>query len=229
MKKVLLILFLLLSSVSVFSQKSFDERLKNLVLTAKVLETEIVKSDEKYPSVKLKLEVTFTNKGNEPIIFFPPFTEFTEKREFMFSCGISIFGRSPYGNYPIQGGCALPSNCGGCNEDLVKLLDQESPPENYTRILKPKESFTLIEESLFGLPLKKSNGMYGWDEIAENNWKIDGDVTYSMFPINLGKYGGNFGHKLQKRWQKHGILYVGDNHSLITSERFEIDLTGMKF
>lgn len=229
MKFIWLILFVLFLQTFVFADGKFDERLKNLVLRAKVLESKLDKTNEKYPVVKLKLEVTFTNEGNEPIIILPSFTEFGENRKFMFSCGNSIFGRSAYGNYLIQRGCALPSVCIGCNENLAKLLDQKSPPPNYTKILKSKESFTLFQESSFGMPLRTSSGDYGWSEIKDNNWKIDGSVTYSMFPINLGKYGMNFGHKLQKRWRKFGILYVGDTHSLITSEKFEIDLTGVKF
>ncbi len=229
MKTFIVALLVLLSSILVSAQDNFDERLKNLVLRAKVLETKIDRSDEKYPRAKLKLEVTFTNEGNKPIIIFPSFVEFKEKREFMFSCGIGIYGRSNYGNYLIDSFCALPSVCKGCNENLAKLLDKDVPPKNHTKILKPKESFTLIQESSFGMPLKTSNGHYGWNEVAENNWKIDGSITYSMFPINLGKYGRNFGHKLQKRWKEHGILYIGEIHSLITSEKFEIDLTGVKF
>lgn len=229
MKNLLIVLLILFSSISVLAQDDFDERLKNLVLRTKVLETNLDKSDEKYPRVRIKLEVTFTNEGSEPIIILSNFVESKEKREFMFSCGVGIYGRNNYGNYLIQNYCALPSVCTGCNENLAKLLDQKTPPEKYTKILKPTESFRFIEESLFGMPLKTSSGIYGWNEIAENKWKVDVSITYSMFPINLGKYGENFGQKLQKRWQSYGILYVGDKHSLITSERFVIDLSKEAF
>jgi hypothetical protein len=109
------------------------------------------------------------------------------------------------------------------------LLDSQTPPDKYTKILNTNESFTVIEESLFGLPIETPLGGYGWDEIKKNDWKINGQITYSMFPINLGRYGEDFGHKLQKRWKEYGLLYVGDMHSLISSEKFEIDLSNLKF
>ena len=128
----------------------------------------------------------------------------------------------------IQNFHALPSVCRGCNEKLGKILDQKTPPKEYTKILNPKESITVIENSVIGMPMKTSSGTYGWDEIEKNNWKVDGMIFYSMFPSNLGKYGEHFGRKLQKRWKKYGVLYAGDNHSAIVSEKFEIDLTDIK-
>jgi hypothetical protein len=224
---IILITFCFL--ISALADDEFDKTLEKLVLKAKVLEVTERESDKTSRSCNLKIETTFTNEGKEAIIILKPIKDGSSFEDFMFSCGISIYGNKENGYYWIERGCALPSNCGGCNENLAKLLDQNSPPEKYTKILKPKESFTLVEEETFGLSRKKNNGMYGWDEIEYNNWKIAGDISYSMFPINLGKYKSNFGYKLQKRWKKYGVLYVGGTHSLITSEKFEIDLTSLKF
>lgn len=229
MRITLLILLTLFLLFDTFADQKYDKRLDKLVVRAKVLETKINQTDAKYPTCELKLEVTFTNKGNQPIIILQKAEEYNGFRDFMFASGVSIYGNNQNGDYPIQGGGALPSICTACNENLGKLLDQTTPPDKYTKILKPDESFTLIENAGFGMSLKTSNGQYGWDEIKTNNWKIIGKITYSMFPINLGKYSNNFGHRLQKRWQKYGILYVADTHSLITSERFEIDLNDVKF
>jgi hypothetical protein len=229
MKIFLLILITLYSSMLVSGKDTFDERLKNLVLRAKVLETKIDRTDAIYPSCQLKIQVTFTNEGNVPIIILQKTEEDDGFSNLIFSSGVSVYGNWQYGNYIIQNFHALPSICTGCNEGIGKILEQKTPPDKYTKILKPKESLTFIEESGFGLTLKTKSGWYGWDEVEKNNWKVVGSITYSMFPINLGKYGENFGHKLQKRWKKFGILYVGDTHSLISSERFEIDLTGVKF
>jgi hypothetical protein len=209
--------------------------LEKLILRAKVLEAEIDKSNEKYPRCQLKLEVTFINKGNEPIIILQPIKEreklkeFGRMGDFIFSGGISIYGNQRHGYYWIDVGAALPSTCIGCNEDLAKLLDKKSPPQEYTKTLKPNEFLTFTENESFAMSMKNNNGRYGWEEMSYNGWKIAGDITYSMFPINLGKYGSDFGQKLQTRWKKYGILYVGETHSLITSEKFEIDLSSLKF
>lgn len=229
MKIFLLLVIFIFSSIFAFAKDNFDKNLKNLVLRAKVLEAKMDLTEAKVPRCKLKIEATFTNEGTEPIIILQPVKESNKLNDLIFSSGVSIYGKNIYGNYWIQVGGTLPSYCGDCNESIGKVLDKKTPPDKYTRILKPKESFTLIENSVFGMPMKTSSGIYGWDEIEKNDWKIVGEITYSMFPINLGKYGENFGYKLQKRWQKYGILYAGDNHSLITSEKFDLDLTNIKF
>lgn len=223
-----LILLMLFLSIHTVADEKYDRRLDKLVVRAKVLETKINQTDAKYPICELKLEVTFTNEGNEPIILLQKTEEYNELR-FIFASGVSIYGNNQNGDYWIQVGGALPSICTACNEHLGKILDQKTPPDKFTKILKPNESFTLIEESGFGMPLKTSSGYYGWNEIESNNWKIIGRINYSMFPINLGKYGRDFGYKLQKRWKNYGILYVADTHSMITSEKFEIDLNNIKF
>jgi hypothetical protein len=225
MRFAFLILMLLSISLHVSADGKPDKRLDKLIVRAKVLEAKIDFSDEKMPRCALKIETTFTNEGDEPIIILQPVEEFDGFDDFIFSSGVNMFGKNENGNYLIQTSGALPSTCISCNEELRKLLDQKTPPDKYTKILKPKESFTFIDNSIFGMPLKTSSGIYGWDEIKINNWKIFGNISYSMFPINLEKYGRNFGQKLQKRWQKYGILYIRDTHSLITSEKFEIDLT----
>ena len=229
MKFLLLILIINLFSIFTFADGKFDKRLEKLVLRAKVLETKIDRTDEKYQRVNLKIETTFTNEGNEPIIILQPVQKYNRLENFIFS-DISLYGNDQNYNNWISVGMALPSVCLGCNENLARLLDQKIPPDNFTKILKHNDSFSMGENYNFAMSLKTSSGIYGWDEIERNNWKIVGRITYSMFPINLGKYGENFGHKLQKRWQKYGVLYVGaDTHSLITSEKFEIDLTDLKF
>lgn len=229
MRNLLNVLLILFFSISVVAQDDFDERLKNLVLRAKVVEVKIDRSDERYPQVKLKLKVSFRNEGNKPIIILQKTQNNISFSDLIFSVGVSVYGSNENGDYPISGGGGLPSTCIGCNERFVKPLDKKIPPDKYTKILKPNESVILNEEEVFGFPLKASSGEYGWNEVKANNWKIYGRIVYSMFPINLGKYGENFGQKLQKRWQSYGLLYVGDTHSLITSERFEIDLSDVKF
>jgi hypothetical protein len=229
MRITLLILLTAFLSSYAFAGEKYDRRLDRLVLRAKILETKINQTDAKHPDCELKLEVTFTNEGSEPIIILQQAEDYNGFRDFIFASGVEVFGANQNGSYPIQNFNALPSICTACNENLGKLLDRTAPPDKYTKILKPQESVTLIQETAFGLSLKTSNGLYGWDEIEKNNWKILGRINYSMFPINLGKYGKNFGHKLQKRWQKYGLLYVRDTHSLISSEEFQIDLTGVKF
>ena len=229
MKVFLLILIALFSANLGYAKDKFDERLKNLVVRAKVLEAKIDRADEKYPLCRLKLEVTFTNQGSEPIIILQKIGGYNGYRDLMFASGVSVYGSNQVGDYIIQDFNALPSICTGCNEHLGKILDQKTPPEEYTKILKSRESVTFTQEAGFGLSPKTSSGIYGWDEVEKNNWKLSGRINYSMFPINLGKYVRNFGHKLQKRWKDYGILYVGEIHSLIRSEKFEIDLTEVKF
>lgn len=229
MKLLCLFLLLIAFSLQIFADEKYDEQLKKLIVRAKVLEAKTDFSDERMPRCDLKIETTFTNESVEPIIILLPAEKQNGISDFMFSAGISIFGKNENGNYLIQNNGTLPSICTGCNENIGKILDQETPPDKYTKILKPNESFILIDDATFGMRLKTSDARYGWDEIKNNNWKIYGRIFYSMFPINLGKYGKNFGHKLQKRWMKHGILYVSDIHSLIKSEEFEMDLSNVKF
>ena len=202
MKVCLLILIILCISTIASGKDEFDERLKNLVLRAKVLEMKLDRTDAKYPRCELKLEVTFTNEGNEPIIILQKHEDFNGFSDFIFSNGVSVYGKFQDGHYIIENSGGLPSVCTGCNENLGKILDEKTPPDKYTKILKPNESFTLIEESGFGLLLKTKSGSYGWDEVENNNWKVFGSVTYSMFPINLGKYGENFGHIITKTLEK---------------------------
>ena len=228
MKIFLFVLLSLVFTNLVSAQARVDDRLKNLVVRARVLEAKIDRSEEKYPRAVLRLEVTFTNEGSEPIIILQKIGGYNGDRDMIFARGINIYGKNQSGVYPIQTGGALPSICPGCNEHLAKILDQKAPPAEHSKILKSKESVALIEEMSFNMSPKTSNGQYGWDEIAANGWKLTGRIEYSMFPTNLGR-GSNFAQNLQKRWKEYGILYVDGLHSLIASEEFEIDLTGVKF
>jgi hypothetical protein len=219
MRTFLLFLLINLLSVNIFAGGKFDETPGKLTLRVKVLEATLDRTDENFPSVDLKIEATFTNEGDEPVIMLLPAKDLSAFGDLISLTGISIMGKNENGNYPIK----------SCNEKLGKLLDQKQPPENHTKILAPKASVALTDNFAFRLPLKTSSGGYGWDEIEKNGWKVEGMITYSMFPVNLGKYGDSFDRKLQKRWRTYGVLFAGNSNGSLASEKFEIDLTGLKF
>lgn len=222
MKKVLLLLILLLSSISVFPHKSLDKRLKNLVLTAKVLEVKKIESNEESISYSVKLGVAFTNKGSVPIIILHSLDE----RDHNWWSGITVWVATRYGDFPVFNNGVLPSVCGSCYDEIKNELNKNIPPERYAKILKPQESWKFTDKQNFTIDLKAKKDQYGFEEeLFANKWKVSGSIGYSLLPNNLGE---KFRENLKRRWQKYGVLYFHETHSWIDSEKFEIDLTNVK-
>lgn len=235
MKFIWLILIFFCFTISLFSQSEFDKRLERLVLRAKVLEINNDKSSNETINCKLKIESTLKNEGKVPIIILHSLDKsdgysgasLLERNRFTWLSGLSVFVPTRYGDYPVFNNWALPSVCRECYEEIKKKLDKKVPPEEYAKILKPKESWSFTEEQYFSIDLKPKRGGYGFaEELATSKWKVYGRIGYSLLPNNLGE---NFRKSLKKRWQKLGILYFHGTHSTIDSEKFEIDLTKLKF
>lgn len=203
-----------------------DKQLEKLVLRAEILEAKIDKTDEKYPRCNLKLKVTFTNEGDEPFIILHVIDRELYGDNYNYWVGgISINAINRNGEYGIFNNLALPSVCGDCYKDIKNELNQKIPPQKFAKILKSKETWTFVDEQSFSLPNKTQSYGYGWNEIESSNWKLRGSLSYSLLPNNLGD---KFRAELRKKWRKYGLLYYEGTHSIITSEKFDIDLSKLK-
>lgn len=226
MKFIWLILTIIYFTAFALADEKSDKQLSKLVLRAEVLESKIDKSDEKFPRCNLKLKVTFTNEGDKSFIILHSLDKENYGGNYDWIGGVSISAINRYGDYGIFSRIALPSVCRNCYKEIQKELNQKTPPEKYAKILKPKELWTFIDEQSFSLPNKTQSYGYGWNEVENSNWKLHGWLLYSLLPNNLDE---KFRTDLRKRWRKYGLLYYDGTHSVITSEKFDIDLSSLKF
>lgn len=214
-----------LISSTLLAQGKCDERLSNLEFIARVIRS-TSQEEQKIIVIDLKVETTFTNRGREPFIFLKPNTEIDDSYVGWWG-GITVYARNPQGDaYPIFENIALPSVCTNCNDKLGKMLDAKVPPTKVVNFLRRGENVTHKDQIRILFSKTTSSGMYGWDEVLKNKHPLLGTITYSLFPSNLESYKRNFGSRLKQRWAKSGILYYCGTHSLISSKRFEIHLTG---
>lgn len=112
---------------------------------------------------------------------------------------------------------------------LRKSLNQPLPPPDKVRILMPNESWQLEDSVSIALPTESGKSSFdpkreSWENIQELPavWL---QVICQMWPLNLEPPSNDrtkkrFGHKLQKRWEDVGLLWLDD----VRSEPIMLDL-----
>ncbi len=204
----------------------------NLRLTGSVGKISCSK-DADFVRCKAELNLKFTNTGSTSLIMLQP------EGEYEFWHGGTSFALSENDSITYS----FVYNSGGwpsiykdpSYQRLATRLDQRVPPAGVTRVLLPSESWSWDTSIQLGFQEGNSCNSrvgveIGWKEIKRRTSPLWLRVSYEMWPFNVENFKPNLGGILQKRWRRHGLLYLEEKagrywHAILTSEPIEFPLT----
>lgn len=203
----------------------------NLHLTGSVGKVDCSK-DDKYVRCNAELNLKFTNIGRTPMIILQP------QGEYKFWHGgtsLALSEQESRTNSLVYIASAWPSVYEfPMYQTLANLLDQSDPPPGVTRVLLPNASWSWATSIMFKLAEGNSCDQHvgveiGWEEIKQRTTPLWLRVSYEMWPFNVENFKPNLGGILQKRWQRHGLLYLEEKsgkywQARVTSEPIEFPL-----
>ena len=213
------------------ARKPDTPRAVNLSLTGSVRKTSCSK-DADYVRCKVELNLTFTNTGSTSLIILQPHGEY----EFWHGgTTLALSEKESRANSFVYSASAWPSFYrSALYQNLANLLDQTVPPAGVTRVLLPNASWSW--DTSITLSLQEGNTCnqhvgveIGWEEIKRRTAPLWLRVSYEMWPFNVENFKSDLGGILQKRWQRHGSLYLEEKsgefwQAILTSEPIEFPL-----
>ncbi len=194
------------------SKSMKDKEPYSVILQGQVESVEVSQSPPSDVSIVVKLKLEIINDGMKPLIFLKE-------------------------NFPILVGYTLTKDSGGTFPDdrlafsftgpgvdtspkwtvLRQSLDQSSPPPNKVRILMPNETWHFDDSVRIHLSTEAGNKSLSpksvsWESIQKLSpvWL---HVIYQAWPLNVEPISRDrtkltFGHKLQRRWDRYGRLWL---------------------
>ena len=209
----------------------------NLILTGKVLGVSCSRLDKTYIECRANLDLTFSNKGNRPVIMLQPFGE----DGFWHGATALALSQANSEKYSyVYSNAAWPSiYTFPIYQQLAESLDKPSPPPDATRVIKPQESWIWSTPVQFRLYVENHCDMFvgveiGWNQIRKLSSPLWLRVSYELWPFNVENFRKNLGGKLRKRWEAFGVLYLEEKKSgrywqaILRSEPIELDLRGIE-
>ncbi len=195
-----------------FAQNSFaqcESEGCGLVISGKVTNLEVDRSDKTFVRFKVNLDVRFSNLGTEPIILFKP----------EFGDGYWLGGWSLYQSEEdaknfkaIFGDGYWQSVAGGERyRKLAEKLDVKTPPNDFTKILKPKDSWEFTSDFQISFEAEKHYRypeLKTWKEMQEFPTKLWLKTRYELSPWNVEYFKPNLIRNLQDRWKAFGNVLV---------------------
>ena len=181
---------------------------------------------------KAELNLKFTNTGSTSLIILQPQGEY----EFWHGgTSLALSEKESSTNYFVYDSQAWPSFYRfPMYQTLANLLDQSAPPTGVTRVLLPNAGWNW--DASITLNLREVNSCdqhvgveIGWNEIKQRTSPLWLRVSYEMWPFNVENFKPNLGGILQKRWKRHGLLYLEEKMgrhwmARLTSEPIEFPL-----
>ena len=203
----------------------------NLRLTGSVRKVSCSK-DKNYVQCKAELNLKFTNTGSMSSIILQPQGEYEFWHGGTFLALSEQESRTNSFVYHASGWPSIykfPEY-----QILANLLDKSIPPTGITRVMRPGESWSWDTSITLNLQEWNSCNQHigveiGWEEIKRRTTPLWLRVSYELWPFNVENFKPNLGGILQKRWKKHGLLYLDDKrgrywHATLTSEPIELRL-----
>lgn len=217
----LFVFFLFIIIVSQFQSIYANENLK---FVGKISNLEMVEKKDSF-LFSFDSTLTLTNTGKVPILLFLPETWLCINREIY---GIASDEKIEK-KLTFNGSLPSISNSKEWLERKEKL-DAKVPPLDLFRKLERGQSFIFEQKEWFSISKEKAKssvesnfGNFSWSEI-KNAKLLSLRLEYRIWSLNLETYSlsnnKRFGEKLQKRWKKHGYLWLDD----IQSEPIALDL-----
>ncbi|HEX8737440.1 MAG TPA: hypothetical protein VF721_19055 [Pyrinomonadaceae bacterium] len=231
---ILVFVFALFASIQAFAQ--CENRECGLVIRGKVTDIVTDRSDKNYVRFRVKLDVEFANEGSQPIILFKPDND---------ENGYWLGGWSLYQteedakNWKSIFHDGYWQSISG-SEDYRKLaekLDVKTPPDDYTKILQPKEVWNFADDFQITFDTEKSSSFpvrKTWKEMQQlSSLKLQLRIVYELSPWNVEYFKKNLIPKLQKRWKSYGNILLEKEKSRfntfrLASEPMMIDFSEAK-
>ena len=169
------------------------------------------------------LSLDFVNTGDRPVIILRP--DIKDVPGVFWAGGASLAWTredSEAGRF-IYAHSRWPSFPGKA-EELAGRLDQATPPAEFTRVIRPNETWTWRTQVGFHLAGRAEHTGWranlGWDEIGRAGRPVWLRVGVGVWPFGLELAREGILSKLQRRWQDVGWLWVGGEgvHQVLTSE-----------
>lgn len=228
--RFLIVIFVLCQILAVVVRSQTAEEL-GLALTGKVESIEVI-NRPKDISFRIRLRMTFENKGREPVILINPALNFgTGLRSALF-----VFQKVSYPRYSTDTHTEILTKYFDpvasettAFREMVRYFDGERPPENFTIILNPNETLPFNES--FTIELAEFESVFGGTtkNIAASRFK-DADSRQWAFRY-FSKYGleydqlqlgyefsfmsfaddPEFLEKLSLKWKRFGRPPVGQS------------------
>jgi hypothetical protein len=245
MRKVIpVLLFILLASAHASAKgrgAGCESEMCGLVIRGEVTGLE-VERPAGYVVFNVKLNVEFVNEGTEPIILFAPTFGKTLGAD---SSGYWLGGFTLYSNEeevksgrPIFVDGRWQSVTGGDTyRALSEKLDARTPPDEYTRTLRPGESWKSTDEFVISFDAEKHTRnpeRRTWKEMREFPRRLWLRIDYEISPWNVEYFKPDLIRKLKKRWATFGNVLVekkkesGFNLFRAESEPMRIDFSQAK-
>lgn len=200
-----------------------------LVIRGKVTDIE-VERDKNSVFFYVKLDVEFFNSQKEPIILFEPW-----ERNGYWLGGWSLYTSSePNAKAIFTDGYWESVDRGDRYRKLADNLDAETPPDEYTRILKQGETWRFQDDFRIQFEAEKHTRfpeLRTWKEMQEFHSKLWLTISYELSPFNVEYIKPKLIRKLKKRWKSFGNVLVesskasGNGHYIVSSRPMEIDLS----
>lgn len=204
----------------------------SLSLMGKVLAVRCRRREKEGLDCSVDLGLEFSNVGDRPVIIVQP------DDDYHFWHGATSLALSEADSRSltfVYSSSAWPSiYTFPIYRRLAERLDQPSPPQGVTRILRPGESWTWNTSITFGVgEVNRCDGSVGveigWEEIKRLAAPLWLRVSYEMWPFNVENFKPGLGSKLRSRWARYGILYLEEKSDRywfahVTSDPIELDM-----
>lgn len=237
------LLFMLLACGQAFAQgkEGPESEMRGLVIRGEVTGLEVERAGNSV-IFHANLNVEFVNEGTETIILFGPSIggSTADPRVHYWLGGWALYvseeeaknGRAVFGDGYWES--VMGSDY---YRDLAYSLDVKTPPESYTKLLRPKESWKFPDSFRFYFEAEKHQRLperKTWREMQGYPAQLWLRVDYELSPWNVEFFKPDLIRRLAKRWRKFGNVLVEKkkegrfNHFRATSEPMPIDLSRAK-
>ena len=211
------LILLLLASAQTLARgaRGCETEMCGLVIRGEVTGLEVEK-ERNAVFFDVKLNVEFRNEGAEPVILFAP--EFAEADD-PESSGYWLGGWSLYATEedakawkPIFGdGYWQSVSRGDEYRVLAEKLDVKTPPDEYTRTLRPGEVWKSPDSFRIYFEAEKHDRyprLATWKEMQEFPARLWLRIDYELSPWNVEIFRPGLIRKLKKRWAAYGNVLV---------------------
>lgn len=231
MKLYLFLITIIFLAVSPVMAEKYEK--DPLVLRGKVQDIKDVSKDPQFVDLEVGVDIEFINTGIKPIIFLKPQKKIEADLYWPGAISLSLekfLAERGGRDSSIWVQALLPSvNTSPIFKEIVKRLDQPTPPAELTQILQPKESWTWQTTAFLRFYTKPNSSNFSAHDLS---WQVIGKIVtplwmklnYEVWSYNLQRADKGLRKRLQKRWANIGILNI---EASLGTEPIELNLNNI--